>query len=213
MTTTMPNHDDEQYRNGALTVGPETETQEELERAKAGLDEPTYASQGYDPRQEPLSVRECGRELPEYGDRKKADPKVYSLTETVELWTVAEVGNLAHPTHDGGREEMYGVDVPLLAWEWVRSTEGWSPTVHKVMRHLFVRCRDWSHWPSTTPVLAERVTLEDGSEVWAPLCPWPFVTKKEALASWGPFLLALKEKARAEPFCPRSKEIIFKESA
>jgi hypothetical protein len=72
--------DDEQYRTGARTVGPETEMQERLERAKRGLplnDEPQTVKRVrdhsgnlcwppfHDPRKESRWLKESGREEPE----------------------------------------------------------------------------------------------------------------------------------------------------
>ncbi len=165
---------------------------------------PVTEMQGYDPRQDP----------PPAERRPRREPKVYTLRETVVLWAIYETGALDHPTHDVGRDdELWGVDVPRLAWDWVAETEGWSPVVRQVMRHLFLRHRDWSHWPATTPVLAHRVRFPDGEEAWLPCCPWPFVTKRQALAEWGPFLLALKEKARESPFVPMATARVFREVA
>lgn len=125
---------EQQYRQGAIVVGPETDSQERLERAKRGLplnpeDEEvqtgsTYADfyidpslQSYDPRSE--------RKMEQH-DPKPTPPEVTaeSLLETWYVWQCC--GRLKTVGLVPAGDDRTGVEEQLLASLYVESTPGFN---------------------------------------------------------------------------------------
>jgi hypothetical protein len=200
-----------EYRAGALTIGPETDSQEELERAKRGLPpvagstyadfytDPNISTEGYSasPSKE--------NERPAY-ERSVYRPREIAFNAILELWAAHEGGSLAsvfslRPGDDG----KPSADVAREAWEWVAETSGWSPVVHEVMRHLVLRNLTWAQWPRVHPVRGEWRSFQEGEKgteerFFSEWCPWPFITYEKAGAAWLPFYRALRRHYRKDPF-------------